>query len=418
MCPAKARIHGVSVGIAQPQKFSKRIAHMPLSRFSLAFLATMVPALAVAAVPTLQEVNQAFRQGSNGAALDKVNSFLKANPKDAQGRFLKGLILTELNRYADAIKTFSDLTEDYPELPEPYNNLAVLYAAQADFERAKHSLEMAIRTHPSYATAHENLGDIYAKMASQAYDKALQLDSSNTSALTKLSLIKELFSPAPRAAEPVKVADAGKAGKAQPATRNTVNPAQLAKGTAKPEEPARPNVAPTAPIEAAPAPSAAPDRQAASPAASSAPVSNTPGSGAPASSAPTSGAPTPGKPGASTAQKPAAKVSPKVEIEATLKAWVAAWSNRDAEAYLAFYDAAFQTPDGRARDDWAQERKERITRPEFIKVELARMRIEPKGDHARVRFQQHYESNILKDVSWKILNLARGDQGWKIVEER
>ncbi|MBP8902320.1 MAG: tetratricopeptide repeat protein, partial [Thiobacillaceae bacterium] len=163
------------------------------SRFSLLFLAAWLPSLALAAVPTVQEASQAFRQGNNAVALDKVNSYLSANPKDAQGRFLKGLILTELNRYPDAIKVFSGLTDDYPELPEPYNNLAVLYAAQADYERAKHSLEMAIRTHPSYATAHENLGDIYAKMASQAYDKALQLDKSNTSAQTKLSLIRDLF---------------------------------------------------------------------------------------------------------------------------------------------------------------------------------------------------------------------------------
>jgi tetratricopeptide (TPR) repeat protein len=84
------------------------------------------------------------------------------------------------------------LTNDYPELPEPYNNLAVLYASQGQYEKAKVALEMAIRTHPSYATAHENLGDIYAKMASQAYDRALQLDRSNANTQTKLELIREL----------------------------------------------------------------------------------------------------------------------------------------------------------------------------------------------------------------------------------
>jgi tetratricopeptide (TPR) repeat protein len=85
------------------------------------------------------------------------------------------------------------LTEDYPELPEPYNNLAVLYASQGQYDKAKQSLEMAIRTHPSYATAHENLGDIYAKMASQAYDRALQLDRSNATTQTKLAMIQDLF---------------------------------------------------------------------------------------------------------------------------------------------------------------------------------------------------------------------------------
>jgi tetratricopeptide (TPR) repeat protein len=88
---------------------------------------------------------------------------------------------------------FTALTEDYPELPEPYNNLAVLYASQGNYEKAKSALELAIHTHPSYATAHENLGDIYAQLASRAYDRALQLDKTNTAAQTKLAMVKELF---------------------------------------------------------------------------------------------------------------------------------------------------------------------------------------------------------------------------------
>src|SRR3954470_24874168 len=140
------------------------------------------------------EAGKLFRAGQQAQALERVDTFLKANPKDARGRFLKGLILTEQGKQADAIKTFTGLTEDYPELPEPYNNLAVLYASQGQYDKARTALEMSIRTHPSYATAHENLGDIYAKMASQAYDKALQLDKSNTAAQTKLEMIKELFS--------------------------------------------------------------------------------------------------------------------------------------------------------------------------------------------------------------------------------
>ena len=140
-----------------------------------------------------QEINGLFKQGQYAPALDRVNAYISKNPQDAQARFLKGLILTEQNKSAEAIKVFTGLTEDFPELPEPYNNLAVLYAAQGQYEKAKNALEMAINTHPSYATAHENLGDIYAKMASIAYDKALQLDNHNASAQTKLALIKDLF---------------------------------------------------------------------------------------------------------------------------------------------------------------------------------------------------------------------------------
>ena len=154
-----------------------------------------------AAADELQDASALFKQGNNAQALDKVNSYLAAHPKDAKARFLLGLIYTEQNKSAEAIKVFTSLTEDYPELPEPYNNLAVLYAAQGQYDKAKIALETAIRTHPSYATAHENLGDIYAKLATQAYDKALQLDKTNTTAQTKLELIKELFPGSPRAAK-------------------------------------------------------------------------------------------------------------------------------------------------------------------------------------------------------------------------
>jgi tetratricopeptide (TPR) repeat protein len=146
-----------------------------------------------------QDSSRLLKEGRRAEALDRINAFLTQHPKDARARFLKGVILTEDSRTEDAIKVFTELTQDYPELPEPYNNLAVLYAGQGDYEKARKELEMAIRTHPSYAIAHENLGDIYATLASQAYDKALQLDSSNANARKKLALIKELV-PAKSAA--------------------------------------------------------------------------------------------------------------------------------------------------------------------------------------------------------------------------
>src|SRR3972149_6195254 len=150
----------------------------------------------------IQDINKLLKQGKQAQALERVNTYLASKPKDTQARFLKGLILTEQNKTDEAIRVFSSLTEDYPELPEPYNNLAVLYAGQGQYDKAKIALEMAIRTHPSYATAHENLGDIYAKMASQAYDRALQLDKSNTATKTKLAMIQDLFAGGTRAREP------------------------------------------------------------------------------------------------------------------------------------------------------------------------------------------------------------------------
>lgn len=168
------------------------------------------PGLSIA--EDIQDINQLFRKGDLNGAYSRVNQYLAKNPKDAQARFLKGLILADQNKSSEAIQVFTSLTDDYPELPEPYNNLAVLYAAQGKYDAAKNALEMAIRTHPSYATAHENLGDLYAKMATLAYDKALQLDSSNKTAQTKLSLIKDMMSG--QARRPVVTASAKSNGKA------------------------------------------------------------------------------------------------------------------------------------------------------------------------------------------------------------
>ncbi|HYP69185.1 MAG TPA: tetratricopeptide repeat protein [Thiobacillaceae bacterium] len=164
-----------------------------LRRFASVIALGLAVAASSAGANDIQDINQLFRKGELNEALNRANQYLVKNPKDAQVRFLRGLILADQNKTADAIQAFTGLTEDYPELPEPYNNLAVLYAAQGKYDAARTALEMAIRTHPSYATAHENLGDLYAKMASIAYDKALQLDNSNTSAQTKLALIKDLM---------------------------------------------------------------------------------------------------------------------------------------------------------------------------------------------------------------------------------
>ena len=141
------------------------------------------------------DVNVLVRAGKLAEALAKADQYLASKPRDPQMRFIKGVIQTESGKPSDAIGTFTQITQDYPELPEPYNNLAVLYASQSQFDKARAALEMAIRTNPSYATAHENLGDVYAKLASQAYSKALQLDSGNTGVQPKLALIRTLFAP-------------------------------------------------------------------------------------------------------------------------------------------------------------------------------------------------------------------------------
>jgi tetratricopeptide (TPR) repeat protein len=166
----------------------------------------------------IQDINTLLKQGQTDEALKRVDAYLAKNPKDVKGRFEKGLILTAQGKANDAIQIFTGMTEEFPELPEPYNNLAVLYAEQGQYDKARTALEMAIRTQPTYATAYENLGDIYAKMASQAYGHALQLKPDNTGVKTKLSRIDALF-PAPAA------------GSSKPGTTLPAQPASSVSGS-------------------------------------------------------------------------------------------------------------------------------------------------------------------------------------------
>lgn len=110
-----------------------------------------------------------------------------------RARFLKGSILADQRKLDEAIAILRALTHEMPELPEPHNNLAVLYAQRGQYDDARRSLEIAILAHPGYALAHENLGDIYARMAAQSYRQAGKLDPKSASAPLKLKAIDQLL---------------------------------------------------------------------------------------------------------------------------------------------------------------------------------------------------------------------------------
>jgi Flp pilus assembly protein TadD len=163
-------------------------------RLASAAAACLILATAPARADEAQAINQQFGAGDLAGALARAEAYLVKHPQDAQVRFLKGLILTDQGETGAAIAVFTTLTEEYPELPEPYNNLAVLYAAQDKFQEAQFALESAIRAYPAYATALENLGDLYARMAWAAYDKALAQDGKNATVQAKLAQIKDMLS--------------------------------------------------------------------------------------------------------------------------------------------------------------------------------------------------------------------------------
>jgi len=138
-------------------------------------------------------VNGLLRDGRLAEAMVSAGQYLAKNPRDPQMRFLRGLIQQDGGNLDAAVATYTSLIQDYPELPEPYNNVAVIYAGQGQFAKARDALEMATRNSRSYATAHENLGDVYARLASEAYTQAVQLDAGNTTLAPKLALIRQLI---------------------------------------------------------------------------------------------------------------------------------------------------------------------------------------------------------------------------------
>jgi tetratricopeptide (TPR) repeat protein len=344
-----------------------------VASLSATCLAVCLLAAGTAHADDYSDVNRMLRAGQVAEASAKADQFLATKPRDAQMRFLKGVILTEQNKPNDAISAFTKLTEDYPELPEPYNNLAVLYAGQSQFDKARAALEMAIRTNPSYATAHENLGDVYAKLASQAYSKALQLDNTNTGVQPKLALIRDLFAaPGVKGQRPVAAATPVAT---PPAPPPAAAPPVAAVKPPAPAPVATPAQAPAAPPVAAAKPPAAP----------------------------------------ATPPAPASSGNAEQEVSAAVQNWAAAWSAKNTGEYLNAYGKEFDAPGG--RKTWEEERKKRILGKNKISVKLENMVVSVNGGKAQARFRQEYNADALSVTSRKTLDLVKSGDRWVIVKE-
>lgn len=260
-----------------------------------------------------------MRDGRHSDALRRINRYISQNPDDAGARFLKGVALSESGNRREAVEVFIAMTRDFPDRPEPYNNLAVLRAMDGELEAARLALLEAIRIHPSYTTAHENLGDVYAKLAAEEFSEAARLDATNTSASRKLAMVNGLSAPAPVAA--------------------------------------------------------------------SAPASE-----------------------------------PKTQMDekllAVVNGWADAWSRQDVEAYLGYYAKEFTPARGAGRDEWADLRRRRLSKPAFIEIRIddPRTRFE-SGVRASVQFTQSYRSDTYSDRVVKKLDLVNVNDVWKISRE-
>ena len=312
------------------------------------------------------EVAQLTRDGKFTEALSKADAYLAGKPRDPQMRFLKGVTQKDAGKTTEAIATFTKLTEDFPDLPEPYNNLAVLYANQNQFDKAKAALELALKTNPGYAIAYENLGDVYAKLSSQAYNKALQIEGTNPAITPKLALARQLFNSSAG-----RVATIG--------TNTTVVPEKSPPVAVA--KPASTPVAPTPPV-AVVTPPAAP----------------------------------PAKIPAVKTDDTQGQVDTKAVEEAVQK-WTDAWSERNLKAYFSSYGKDFEPPGGAKRSAWENEREARIMGKSKISVRLEGLKVTISGNKAIVKFRQDYKADGLSVSSRKTLELTKYGEHWQITRE-
>jgi len=161
----------------------------------LAGLSTVLaagPAAAADAPPSAREIEQQYRRGEAALASQRLALALAQRPADPGLRFLKGVMLTEAGQAAEAMALFEAMTQEFPDLPEPYNNLAVLHAGAGRLDRARELLEAALRLDPGYHAANENLGDVFVRLAQRAYQAAAAGPLAEATLRQKLRLASEL----------------------------------------------------------------------------------------------------------------------------------------------------------------------------------------------------------------------------------
>ncbi|WP_410499195.1 tetratricopeptide repeat protein [Chitinibacter sp. S2-10] len=327
-----------------------------------------------------EDIQQLIRTKQYTQAIERADKALAKSPKDAQLRFLRGIALSEMGRSDEAIKAFTQISEDYPQLPEPYNNLAVLYANKGQFDKARAALQLAIQTNPSYAIAHENMGDLYARLASQAYDKALQLENNNPQVQTKLKLIDSLF---------------GQQGNRLPPSKPVAT-----SGAQKPIMTAQPTMVAAVKATATPKVTATPKATAVATLAAKATEKPTP--------SPTA------------SSKPATSSEPQADskqVIASVQNWAEAWSRQNVTGYINNYSKNFKAPGGRAA--WEQDRQAKISAPKSIDVTVSDIKVEMLDETtAKVRLRQNYKSDRLSSSTVKTLVMEKSGSRWLIREER
>lgn len=350
-------------------------------RASLLLLLACGP-VGFAQADAVRDARTALSQGNYNDAIATLAPVVESSPTDADARFMLGLAYAGAQKADAAIAVFRSLTRDFPELPEPHNNLAVLLAQQGNYEAARTALEGAIDTHKSYSTAYENLGDVYTVLATRSYNRVLELDKENEMVRTKLEMLDRIN----RATS-----------SDTPTPSRSVTNTTVASNSSQPEGRL---ITPT--TRSSNQNGAATNRS-----------STTSTSTATGTTSSTSRVITPTALASDDEQAQARR-----DVLRAVTRWAEAWSEQDVAGYLNSYSPNFVPEGGVALSQWQNQRRSRLQAPSSIQVRVLNPRISLLSDRlALVSFKQDYNSDNYQDEVNKTLRLERTAVGWKIVRE-
>lgn len=164
----------------------------------LGLAASFVLAPLAARADAVAEINTLLARGDPNAALQRAERASIADPRDVQVRFLHALVLMDLQRNREAMTRFTALSQDFPELADPYNNLALLHVRAKELQQARAALEMALRNDPSHRTARANLGQVHLMLAVQAWEQVANTGALDAQQQRQLDAARALLTASPR----------------------------------------------------------------------------------------------------------------------------------------------------------------------------------------------------------------------------
>jgi len=310
--------------------------------------------------PSIDSIQSLIEQGNVSAALNKMRQLVKDEPKNYQAWFLLGVNQAEQGQYDDAIESFHHVIALQPSLAEPHNNLAVIYNETGNFRAAVDELEVSLTLKPDYLTAQENVGDLYVKLAADAYRKVLAKTQNPVlrqryQRLLNVSADMTVVSPEPvvrnRSEKHIDIAADSKQRAAMKAIEGTE--VKLVKSEAV------------------------------------------------------------------VALSSTDLTQSKKEVLRAVEAWRVAWSNKDMPAYFSAYSEDFQHGEKFVSfAKWKDYKTWAMRKRDFIRVNIENVMATALAENViKVQFLQHFRSDSFNNDSNKEMLFRKSADGWKIIYE-